>query len=125
MASLACEIALPPQPDETLTLAALAAMSRYFCANGDEVQPCAFLGVFLNQSSDISAPKEMRSSLECCVFLPCVCHHSTGGLWQRALQIFNSMDAIGVERDIITYCATISVISWSKRWELAVEVSKE
>ena len=45
-----------------------------------------------------------------------------GGQWQKAVEIFNSMERMGLRRDAITYSSVISALAKGKQWSLAIEV---
>jgi hypothetical protein len=50
------------------------------------------------------------------------CVPITGGQWQVALPIFYSMQLMGLRRDGITYCSTISALAKGNQAARAVEV---
>jgi len=47
---------------------------------------------------------------------------SAGGQWQKAVEIFNSMERMGLQRDAITYSSVISALAKGKQWSMAIEV---
>ena len=47
-----------------------------------------------------------------------------GGQWQVALPIFYSMQLMGLRRDGITYCSTISALAKGNQAARAVEVRR-
>ena len=66
-----------------------------------------------------------------CALLPiCFCNRArrtagvpiAGGQWQVALPIFYSMQLMGLRRDGITYCSTISALAKGNQTARAVEV---
>ena len=45
-----------------------------------------------------------------------------GGQWEKALEVFASMDSNGVSPNDITYCAVISACEKGRQWEKALEI---